>query len=214
MSFEVKNEKDAIGYFEGVLVYTKLLEPQLKYKELVASEYSTGLIVPKAAAKAYKKVFKGAVKELDAEEFAEKYNFERPFPEEDEVFILKFAKGAVDKTGKAFDAKFRPKLLINTAEGKVDVTTTKKVANGVKALVSYRCNINDFGTFAELRNILVQEDDFVEYVGGAGEAGSEFDTVAKPASTPAKAPAAKAKAAPKRPPLADNTDEDEDSPFN
>ncbi len=51
--------------------------------------------------------------------------------------------------------------------------------------VSYYISTNDFGTFARLQNVLMEEDNFIEYEssGGSGKAGDEFGS--KPVKTEA-----------------------------
>lgn len=225
--------KAQYGVLENVvLAYAKIAEPTTKYqsKDL---EYVVDCIVDKATAKAWNKSFpKQKAKELEADEFQEKYKMDNPFGG-DEVYIIKMKKAA-SKDGEMYDEKFRPRVLLDTADGeRVDITTSRLISNGSKAKVSYRITENSFGIFGQLNNILMDEDGFIEYVSKGGGAGSEFDgkRVTKAegentAATQARAnkaaqedqeEAPKVKAAkpskPKAPVVDDDIDGEDDIPF-
>ena len=168
-------DKNQYGVLNNVvLAYAKLGEPVKKYQseDLV---YEVDCIVDKATAKAFNKQFaKQKAKELDAAEFTEKFKMEPPFGG-DEVYIIKMRKPA-SKDGEMYDEKYRPKVLLDTVDGeRVDITVSRLISNGSKAKVSYRITENSFGTFAQLNNILMDEEGFIEYKSsGGGAAGSEF----------------------------------------
>lgn len=202
------------GVLEGTFAFMKLAEPSTKYqsKDL---EYAVDVVVSKATAKAWNKQFpKQKAKEFEAAEFEQK--FKMPIPAElegeDEIYIIKLKKAAT-KDGVAFDEKFRPKLLLDTAEGRVDITVSRLAANGTRGKASYRITSNDFGVFAQLNNILVDEVNFKEYVRTGGVVGSEFGDakpIAKVEPESKAATASRPKAAPKK----QEEHEDEDnSPF-
>lgn len=198
-------DKNQYGVLNNVvLAYAKIAEPVKKYQseDLV---YEVDCIVDKATAKAWNKQFsKQKAKELDAEEFTEKFKMDPPFGGE-EVFVIKMRKPA-SKDGEMYDEKYRPKVLLDTADGeRVDITQSRLISNGSKAKVSYRITENSFGTFGQLNNILMDEEGFIEYKSsGGGAAGSEFGD-AKPVKVEAareeatKARANKVKDAPKQP---------------
>lgn len=163
-----------------VLAYAKLAEPTKKYQseDLV---YEVDCIVEKSVAKAWNKQFaKQKAKEYDREDFVARFKMEPPF-EGDEIYVIKMRKAAT-KDGEVFDEKYRPQVLLDTADGeRVTITTSRLISNGSKAKVSYRITENSFGIFGQLNNILMDEEGFKEYVSsGGGSAGSEFD--GKPAS--------------------------------
>lgn len=186
--------KQTYGVLDNVvLTYVKVAEPTTKYQS-TDLEYSIDAVVEKSVAKQWNKDFpKQKAKELEKEEFESKYKIEAPFEGED-VYVIKLKKAAT-KNGVAFDEKFRPRLLIENDDGeRTDVTVSRLCSNGVKAKVSYRITENDFGRFGQLNNILVKEDDFVEYVSQSGGVGSEFGGKPVAASEPAKESATKARA--------------------
>lgn len=154
--------------------FVKMAEAAPTYDK-TGTEYTVDAIVSKATAKKMKKEFqKMSIKEVDNEEFEEKYKIAPPFPEQDEQYVLKFKKKA-SKGDEVFDPQYRPKVMLKQDDGSaVDITLSKLVANGSKGKIAYRVSENKFGIFAYLHSILVE--DFVEYVpkGGASAAGSEF----------------------------------------
>jgi hypothetical protein len=207
-----------------VFFYTKIQSPVPAFVK-TNSEFVVDCVVDKATAKAYSKQFqKQKAKELDNEEFKEKYKVEEvPFPKQDEQYIIKLKKNHI-KDGKQTPDKYRPRVLQATEDGNVDITFEKLVGNGSKGRASYRVTENDFGTFAELQAILVE--DLVEY--GGGSVTSDFGDVKLkdvPASQKvvnkqgeadeAEEEEKPVKAAPKKPNKAKAPveDEDDDIPF-
>ena len=206
-----------------VFYYTKIQQPSKKYQS-DDTEYSVDCAVSKAEAKIWNKTFsKQKAKVLDNDEFIEKYKVDVvPFEDQDEQYIVKLKKNAC-KGGVETPEKWRPKVLIPSAAGNIDITATKLVSNGSKGKASYTVVENDFGTFAQLSAILVT--DLIEYKSAAAGAGSEFgDFIADPSSpAPKKAEskeesfddlpsAAPSKAKPKAKPVPVEDDLDE-SPF-
>jgi hypothetical protein len=208
-------DKNQYGVLNNVvLAYAKIGEPVKKFQseDLV---YEVDCIVDKATAKAFNKQFaKQKAKEFDAEEFQQKFKMEPPFGGE-EVYVIKMRKPA-SKDGEMYDEKYRPRVLLDTKDGeRVEITTSRLISNGSKAKVSYRITENSFGTFAQLNNILMDEDGFIEYKSsGGGVAGSEFGD-----AKPVKAEAAReevtqgraARSAAKKP--EPEMEDDEQAPF-
>lgn len=214
-------DKNQYGVLENVvLAYAKLAEPTKKYQseDLV---YEVDCIVEKSVAKAWSKQFgKQKAKEYDAEDFEAKFKMAPPFGG-DEVYVIKMRKAAT-KDGEVFDEKYRPRVLLDTNDGeRVEITTSRLISNGSKAKVSYRITENQFGVFGQLNNVLIQENDFIEYkASGGGAVGSEFGG-SKPvkvepeneSATKARANKAKAEDAPKKAPKVEPQGEIEDAPF-
>lgn len=166
-------KSDKYGVLDNaVFAYAKLAEKSKKYQS-EDTEYSIDCIVEKSVAKAWNKEFpKQKAKEIDVDDFKEKYKMEAPFDGE-EVYIIKLKKGA-SRDGEDFDEKFRPNVLLDTEDGeRVNITTSRLIANGSRGKASYYIKENDFGRFGQLNNILMDEDGFIEYVSSGG-AGSEF----------------------------------------
>lgn len=208
--------KQTFGVVEGTLVYAKLAEASPKYQSK-DTEYTVSVIVSEDVADEWDSKFKKQpAKKIKAAEFEAKYK--TPLPEElrgeKNVFEIKLKKDAT-KDGEPFYPEHRPKVFLDDSEGnRTDITESRLIANGTYGKVSYRVSSNDFGTFAKLNNVLIQEADFKEYIStGGGAAGSEFGDskpvkVEAPKETATKARANKSKAAPK----ADDDDSDS-APF-
>ena len=161
----------------AVFAYCKLAEPSKRYQS-EDTEYSVDVIVDKETFKQWNKLFpKQKGKELEVDEFKQKYKMDAPF-EGDEVYTLKLKKAAT-KDGVAFDEKYRPKVLLGTAEGNVDITTSRLVSNGSRGKVSVFVTQNSFGTFGKLNAIWMDEAGFIEYKSNAGGTGSEFGGIVK-----------------------------------
>lgn len=151
--------------------YVKVQNPVLKYQSQ-DSEYTVDCIVSKADAKAWNKSYpKQKAKEVDNAEFTEKFKIEPPFPDQDEQFVIKMKKPHI-KNGKMMDERYRPRVFLVDANGgePTDITFTVLPANGSKGKAAYNERSNDFGTFAGLDSILIEE--LIEYkstntVGGA-----------------------------------------------
>lgn len=164
--------KDKYGVLEATFAYAKIAQCDKKYQSN-DTEYVIDCIVDKAVAKAWNKDFpKQKAKELEKEEFETKYKMKSPV-EGDEVYVIKLKKAA-SKDGEVYDEKYRPRVLLDTADGeRLDITTSRLISNGSSGKASYRIIENDFGKFAQLNNILMDEEGFIEYESSGG-AGSEF----------------------------------------
>ena len=212
-------KQDNVKVLKNVPVaFAKIAEPGKKYKS-EDLEYVIDCIVDKATAKAWNKEFpKQKAKEFEVAEFEEKFKMASPFGEDDEVFVIKLKKAAT-KDGEVFDEKYRPKVFLDTLEDGVkirtEITVSRLISNGTIADVSYRTTDNDFGHFAHLQNIRIDEDKFKEYVQSGG-AGSEFDDDDTPVETrkePENESATKARAnkAAKAKPEPEPEDDDDDN---
>lgn len=154
-----------------VFAYVKIQNPVSKYQS-TDSEYTVDCIVSKAEAKEWNKSFpKQKAKVVENDEFTEKFKIDLPFPEQDEQFVIKMKKPHI-KNGKPLDEKYRPRVFLASESGgePTDITFTVLPANGSKGKAAYNERSNDFGVFAALDSILIEE--LVEYkpstvVGGA-----------------------------------------------
>lgn len=169
-------EKAQIGVIEGVLVYAKIAQPDQKYQSK-DTEFSVGIIVNEDDADAWEEKFKKQPpRKVKAMEFEAKYRFPLPeqFKGEKNVFQITLKRDAV-VDGEPFYPDNYPKVFLDTADERIDITKSRMIANGSYGKVSYRINSNDFGTFAKLSNVLLDEEGFIEYESkGGGAAGSEF----------------------------------------
>ena len=209
----------------GVFAYAKVTEPAPKYQS-EEKEFSIDIIVDKATFKAFGKQFpKQKGKTVDNDDFKSIYKIEPPFPDQDEQCILKLKRAAQYKDGTELPKSYWPKIL-QKVNGKAVPLEGVLIANGSRGQVSYDVNENTYGTFAKLKNILVEElieykkaganpgEDFgleVEYSGGDFADTGDGSKVKVPTKAVQKATAP---TKPKKavPPL-DEEDSDSDSPF-
>ena len=202
---------------EGVLVYAKLAQADGKYQSK-DTEYSVEVIISEDQADEWDTKFKKQpAKKIKAAEFEGKYKIPVPaqFKGEKNLYSVKLKKDAV-VDGVEFYPEFRPKVFLDTVDGeRVDITTSRLIANGSVGKVSYRVNSNDFGTFAKLSNVLLTEEGFIEYESkGSSGPGAEFGGARPVKVEPARKEATEARK-PKevKPAEPAEDDEDESAPF-
>ena len=166
--------KNDYGVLEGTIVFAKIAQSDKKYQS-EDREYSITVIVDEDTADEWDAKFKKQPsKKIKASEFEEKYKTACPIKGAKNVFAITLKKDAT-KNGEPFNPEYRPKVFLDTAEERVEITESRLIANGSYGKVSYRITENSFGTFARLNNVLMTEEGFKEYVStGGGKAGSEF----------------------------------------
>lgn len=212
----------------GVFAYAKIQEPAFKYQSTTEKEFSIDIIVDKATAKAFGKQFpKQKGKQVDNDDFEEIYKMPPPFPDQDEQYVLKLKRPAQYKDGKPLPESYWPKVMQKKGGKAVQIPREVLVGNGSSGKVSYDVNENDYGTFAKLKNILVEDLKEYKKSGGSGaddfgleleeptadEFGSADDGEGNEVKVPAKAAKTSTKAS-KKPPVDDSGDSDSDqSPF-
>ena len=167
---------------EGVnLFYVKLQKPSLKYQSQTDKEFSVTVQVDKATKTLWNKTFqKQKCKELEHDDFCEKYGVEYAIGNEEQYLLtLKKPANYKDKeTGQLKDIPdaYRPRALMDDGNGELeDVTFTKLIGNGSKGVVQYEVNSNDYGTFAKLLAIRVDELVVVEQ----GDSAGKFNVLGK-----------------------------------
>lgn len=185
--------KSNMGIIEGTLVYAKVGQPDTKYQSN-EKEWSIEVIVDEDAAEAWDDQFqKQKAKKIKASEFEAKYRIPCPIEGAKNVYGIKLKRAATND-GVPVDEHFRPKVYIDDSEGnRTEIGQSRKVANGSVGKVSYYISSNDYGTFARLQNVLMEEDDFIEYASSGGGAGDEFG------SKPVKVEAARSEVMKARP---------------
>ena len=209
----------------GVFAYAKIQEPAFKYQSTTEKEFSIDIIVDKATAKAFGKQFpKQKGKVVDNDEFEEIYKMPPPFSDQDEQFVLKLKRPAQYKDGKPLPESYWPKVMQKKGGKAVQIPREVLVGNGSTGKVSYDVNENDYGTFAKLKNILVEDLKEYKKSGGSGaddfgleleeptadEFGSADDGEGNEVKVPAKAAKTSSKTS-KKPPV--DEEADESSPF-
>lgn len=162
--------------------WTKLQKPSLKFQSQVEKEFVVDVLVDKATAKAWNKEFpKQKAKEIDNDDFNEKFGAEHAIEGQDEQFIIRLKKGATYKdkeTGaiKDIPEQYRPRVFLADENDELeDVTFTTLVGNGSKGVVQFDVNTNSFGTFAQLSAIKVENLVKVE----GGDTTAKFNKLGK-----------------------------------
>ena len=209
----------------GVFAYAKIQEPAFRYQSTTEKEFSIDIIVDKETAKAFGKQFpKQKGKRVDNDDFEEIYKMPPPFPDQDEQYVLKLKRPAQYKDGKPLPESYWPKVMQKKGGKAVQIPREVLVGNGSTGKVSYDVNENDYGTFAKLKNILVEDLKEYKKSGGGGaddfgleleepttdEFGSADDGEGNEVKVPAKAAKTSTKAS-KKPPV--DEEEDSNSPF-
>ena len=210
----------------AVFAYTKIQEPAFKYQSTTEKEFSIDLIVDKATAKAFGKQFpKQKGKTVDNDDFEEIYKMPPPFPDQDEQYVLKLKRPAQYKDGKPLPESYWPKVMQKKNGKAVPIPREVLVGNGSTGKVSYDVNENDYGTFAKLKNVLVEDLKEYKKSGGTGaddfgleleeptadEFGSADDGEGNSVKVPTKAVKTSSKSS-KKPPVDEESDSDS-SPF-
>ena len=161
--------------------YPKIKQAVLKYQSQTDKEFSVTVQVDKATKVLWNKTFqKQKCKELEYDDFCEKYGVEYAIGNEEQYLLtLKKPANYKDKeTGQLKDIPdaYRPRALIDDGNGELeDVTFTKLIGNGSKGVVQYEVNSNDYGTFAKLLAIRVDELVVVEQ----GDSAGKFNVLGK-----------------------------------
>ena len=210
----------------GVFAYAKIQEPAFKYQSTTEKEFSIDIIVDKATAKAFGKQFpKQKGKTVDNDDFEEIYKMPPPFSDQDEQFVLKLKRPAQYKDGKPLPESYWPKVMQKKGGKAVQIPREVLVGNGSTGKVSYDVNENDYGTFAKLKNILVEDLKEYKKTGGSGaddfgleleeptadEFGSADDGEGNEVKVPAKAAKTSSKTSKKPPEVF--SDMEDDIPF-
>ena len=166
------SKESKFGVVEGVFCYLKIAQPDFKYQS-EELEYSLAVIVDEDRADEWNEQFvKQPAKKVRAGDFENKYKIELPerFKGHKNVYEIKLKRSADNED-------FRPKVLLDTADERIDITTSRLVANGSSGKVSYYISSNSFGTFARLQDILIDEANFIEYKSTGKGVGSVFGEV-------------------------------------
>ena len=180
---EIKFQKDKKGNVEQVIIknatlyYTNIRNPRpifddrnLSYDK-ARKEYSVEVAVTEDDADNWSEIFtKQPAKKLTNKAFMEKYKLEDeselPFPDQKKQYTIKIVQKAQKKDGDPIGENLIPRVFV-VEDGKAkDITFDTNVGNGSKGSVKVRANANDYGTFAYLS--MVKVDELVEYEGGGG----------------------------------------------
>lgn len=186
-------KQNNFGILEGTLVYAKIAQADKKYQS-EEREWSIEVIVDEETADAWDEQFKKQPShKIKVSDFEGKYKIPCPIDGVKNVYGIKLKRQATHD-GEDVDQKMRPKVFLDTEDERVDITESRLIANGSFGKVSYYISVNDFGTFARLNNVLLDEKGFKEYTSSAGVRGSEFGDARPVKVEPAKESATKARA--------------------
>jgi hypothetical protein len=166
-----------ISKLTGTLVFACLQEPVACYDKEKGKEWKVGIVVDEDTADEWEKVYKKqpatAVKTVDFEGL---YKCSAPFPDEKKQYVITLKKNTKLSNGEDVPDKYKPKVLVQTSEGREDVTETTPVGNGSIGQVSVDHFESSYGSVARLKNVLVTN--LVEYTKSEGKSyssGDEFD---------------------------------------
>jgi len=150
-----------------VFVYMNLQTPKKGYKT-EDLEYSVSGVLSKEAAKLWNKSFgKQKARETDTTDFEEIYKIAPPYPDQDEQYVITLKVKTHYRDGNKVPDEKLPKVFEPQSNGKLkDVRKTKLIANGSKGVIEYGEVDNDFGHFAQLKNLRV--DTLIEYFAAGG----------------------------------------------
>jgi hypothetical protein len=176
-------QKSTLGVIEGTFVYAKVGQPDTKYQSSEL-EWSIEVIVDEDVAEAWDDQFqKQKAKKIKVSEFEAKYKIPCPIEGVKNVYGIKLKRQATND-GVPVDENFRPKVYVDNEGGeRTEIGQSRKIANGSFGKVSYYISSNDYGTFARLQNVQMEEENFKEYESSGGAAGDEFGS--KPVKTEA-----------------------------
>lgn len=192
----------SITKLTGMLLYVAVQAPVPCYDKEKGTEYKASIVVDEDTADAFSDAYpKQAAKKVKRAEFEEKFKVAPPEGDEKNLYVITLKKKShYTKDGKFVEIPeaYRPRVFEQEGNIRTEITMSKLVGNGSMGAISFSDNVNEHGTTATLKNVLVT--DLIEYVraeGDTGPAGSEFDDApAAPAKQDKPAKAAPAKAAP------------------
>lgn len=204
----------SITKLTGMLLYVAVQAPVPCFDKDKGTEYKASIVVDEDTADAFSDAYpKQAAKKVKRTEFEERYKVAPPEGDEKNLYVITLKKKShYTKDGKLVEIPeaYRPRVFEQEGNIRTEITMSKLVGNGSMGAISFSDNVNEYGTTATLKNVLVT--DLIEYVraeGDTGPAGSEFDDVPP---TPAKEAKA-AKAATKARSKPADAPADSDGPF-
>lgn len=165
----------------GTLLYTCIQQPTTKYQSK-EKEWKVSVVVSEDVADDWGDRFqKQPAKVIKTSEFKDKYKIDPVYPDEKKQYIINLKKNVLLANGEPVPEYYQPKVFIDTGNGKVmDITQETLVGNGSTGCVSFETHENDYGVFARLKNVKV--DNLIKYEStdsGSNEFG-EIDNSNKP----------------------------------
>jgi len=162
----------------GTFAYAKVTEPSFKYQSDTEKEFTIDIVVDEETYDNFVEQYpKQKGKIIKTSEFEAVYKFPPVFPEEKKQFILKLKRPATfkNKETKEFqtiEQKYWPKILVKKGDKTTPLKEGVLIGNASTGKVSFEENTNDYGTFAKLKNILVET--LIEYSKDGDDAANDF----------------------------------------
>lgn len=184
----------------GVLCFAKVTEPAFKYESDTEKEFSIQVVVDEDTFDTFGETYgKQKGKAIKTGDFEGIFKIKPPYPNDKKQFVLKLAKGATYKSKENgslvnVEKKYWPKIMVLEGGQPVPIEEGILIANGSKGQVSFEENTNSYGTFAKLKNILVEE--LIEYKKTGEDAAGDFGYRTKVQGSEDFKPAAKGAAKP------------------
>lgn len=167
MSSLVVDRKKEEGYLrDGVFAYVCIDTPTLKYQEKVKKEFKVSFVVDEDTADLWEESFpKNKARKVKTSDFEDHFKMKPVFPDEKNQYIITVKSDAFFKSdwkefkeGDALPKNMGPRVYEPAADGKVrEITHEKLVGNGSKGDIRFTINTNDYGSFPQLKAILVSE---------------------------------------------------------
>jgi hypothetical protein len=179
----------------GVFCFAKVTEPAFKYESDTEKEFSIQVVVDEDTFDTFGETYgKQKGKAIKTADFEGIFKIKPPYPNDKKQFVLKLAKGATYKskeTGQLVNVekKYWPKIMVLENNQPTPIEEGILIANGSKGQVSFEENTNSYGTFAKLKNILVEE--LIEYKKTGEDAAGDFGYSTKVQGSEDFKPAAK-----------------------
>jgi len=150
-----------------VFVYVALQSPKKGY-QTDDLEYSVSGVLSKEAAKLWNKSFnKQKARETDTSDFESVYKIAPPYPDQDEQYVITLKVKTHYKDGNKVPEEKLPKVFEKLSNGKLkDIRKIKLIANGSEGVIEYGEADNDYGHFAQLKNVRI--DKLIEYFAAGG----------------------------------------------
>ena len=162
----------------GIFCFAKVTEPAFKYESDTEKEFSIQVVVDEDTFDTFGETYgKQKGKAIKTADFEGIFKIKPPYPNDKKQFVLKLAKGATYKSKENgqlvnVEKKYWPKIMVLEDNQPVPIEEGILIANGSKGQVSFEENTNSYGTFAKLKNILVEE--LIEYKKTGEDAAGDF----------------------------------------
>lgn len=199
----------SIKQLQGTLVFVQVQTPTKCYEESKGKEWKASVVVDEDTADQWEENYpKQAAKSVKTSEFQSIYKIDPPFPDQKKQFIITVRKNTKLANDEPVPEKYRPRVMEQVGNNRIDVTNEKLPANGSIGIISVEHYDAKMGPVARLKNVLVT--DMVEYESKAGadyNPGDEFDSASTPAPKAEEKPVKATKGKAKPPVEEDNSDD-------